>query len=110
MRYQIHEHRHALNLFTTDQEFVPLYQEIVDVLDGISDEDVIAEYNANHREVITTLNIAQKLLPFFLRSRLLWPFSRFIRSACYFLAHIFSARRAEIKAFSPPRPAPLTFP
>lgn len=44
MRYQIHEHRHALNLFTTDQEFVPLYQEIVDVLDGISDEDVIAEY------------------------------------------------------------------
>ena len=56
MRYQIHEHRHALNLFTTDQEFVPLYQEIVDVLDGISDEDVIAEYNANHRENIKSLS------------------------------------------------------
>ena len=44
-----------------------------------------------YRLVITTLNIAQKLLPFFPRSRLLWPLSRFIRSACYFLAHIFSA-------------------
>ena len=61
MRYQIHEHRHALNLFTTDQEFVPLYQEIVDVLDGISDEDVIAEYNANHRENIKSLSEPMRL-------------------------------------------------
>lgn len=56
MRYQVYEHRHALNLFTTDREFVPLYQEIIGVLDGISDDDIIAEYSANHRENIKSLS------------------------------------------------------
>lgn len=56
MQYQVYEHRHALNLFTTDREFVPLYQEIIGVLDGISDEDIITEYDANHRENIKSLS------------------------------------------------------
>lgn len=56
MRYRVYEHRHALNLFTTDQKFMPLYQEIIGVLDGISDEDILAEYNANHRENIKSLS------------------------------------------------------
>ena len=56
MQYQVYEHRHALNLFTTDREFVPLYHEIIGVLDGISDEDIITEYDANHRENIKSLS------------------------------------------------------
>ena len=50
MRYIMHEHRHAHNLFTTDPDFSPLYQEIINVLNGITDADIIAEYNANNRE------------------------------------------------------------
>lgn len=56
MRYRIHEHRHALNLFTTDAEFAPLYQEIINVLNSINDSDIIAEYNANGRENIKSLS------------------------------------------------------
>ena len=56
MLYQVHEHRHALSLFTTEPEYIPLYQEITGVLDGISDEDIIAEYDANHRGNIKSLS------------------------------------------------------
>lgn len=50
MLYEVYDHRHALNLFNTDEAFTPLYAEIRGVLDGISDEDLIAEYNRNTRE------------------------------------------------------------
>lgn len=50
MRYRTHDHRHAQNLFLTDPRFTPLFNEIVEVLDGISDEDLIAKYNLNTRE------------------------------------------------------------
>lgn len=56
MRYRIHDHRYAQNLFTTNEEFIPLYQEILGVLDGIDDAAIIAEYNANHRENIKSLS------------------------------------------------------
>ena len=56
MRYRIHEHRHALNLFNTEAAFAPLYQEIIDILDNISDADIIAEFNSNTRENIKSLS------------------------------------------------------
>ena len=56
MRYRVHDHRYAQNLFTTNEEFTPLYQEILEVLDGIDDAAIIAEYNANRRENIKSLS------------------------------------------------------
>lgn len=46
MRYIVHEHRHAQSLFNTCPEYTSQYQEIITVLDEISDEDIIAEYNS----------------------------------------------------------------
>lgn len=56
MRYRVHDHRYAQNLFTTNEEFTPLYQEILGVLDSIDDAAIIAEYNANRRENIKSLS------------------------------------------------------
>ena len=50
MRCTLHDHRNARNLFDTEESFTVLYQEIIEVLDGITDEDIIDRYNANTRE------------------------------------------------------------
>ena len=50
MRYRTYDHRHAHNIFTTDPLFMPLYNEIIEVLDSITDEDLISKYNLNLRE------------------------------------------------------------
>lgn len=50
MRYIIHDHRHAQNLFNTDAMYIPLFQEVHEVLTGISDEDLVRKYEENARE------------------------------------------------------------
>lgn len=50
MQFVTHDYRHAQNLFDTDPQYTPLFQEIVDVLTDISDEDLIQNYEANMRE------------------------------------------------------------
>ena len=50
MEFLTHDHRHAKNLFETDTRYVPLFQEVVDVLSGICDDDLIQHYEANMRE------------------------------------------------------------
>lgn len=56
MKYIVHDHRYALNLFMTDPSFTSLYHEIIDVLDGISDKDIVDEYNSNLRGNIKSLS------------------------------------------------------
>ena len=50
MRFITHDHRHAQNLFDTDPRYALLYREIVDVLEGIGDEQLIQCYEENRRE------------------------------------------------------------
>ena len=50
MRYITHDHRHAQNLFETDTGFIPLYNEVVEVITSISDEDLIQNYQISVRE------------------------------------------------------------
>ncbi len=50
MRFVAHDHRHAHNLFTTDPQYISLFREVVDVLEGITDDDLMNAYEANTRE------------------------------------------------------------
>lgn len=50
MRYIFHDHRHAHNLFTTDPQYISLFREVVDVLEGITDDDLMKAYEASTRE------------------------------------------------------------
>lgn len=50
MKYVTHDHRHAQNLFEADANYIYLYNEVVDVITSISDEDLIQSYQRNARE------------------------------------------------------------
>ncbi|MBQ7266417.1 MAG: hypothetical protein IJS61_10005 [Firmicutes bacterium] len=50
MKYITHDHRYAQNLFETDTEFTSLYNEVIDVISSISDEELIKNYQMNERE------------------------------------------------------------
>lgn len=50
MQFVTHDHRHAKNLFDTDPQYTLLYQEIIDVLTNISDDDLMQDYETNMRE------------------------------------------------------------
>lgn len=50
MRYTIHDHRFAQNLFETDPQFSLLYAEVLNVIETISDDDLIENYEHNERE------------------------------------------------------------
>ncbi len=50
MNYITYDHRHAQNLFNTDATYIELFNEVIEVLASISDEDLIVAYNANPRE------------------------------------------------------------
>lgn len=50
MEFLTHDHRHAQNLFDTDTQYISLYQEVVEVLTGISDDALIWHYELSERE------------------------------------------------------------
>ncbi len=50
MQFVTHDHRHARSLFDTDPQYTPLFREVVDVLTGISDDDLMQSYETNMRE------------------------------------------------------------
>lgn len=56
MRYKMYSYRYAKDLFIANVEFTPLYQEIIGVLDGIDDAELITEYKASHRKNIKSLS------------------------------------------------------
>ena len=62
MQFITHEHRHAVNLFNTEAAYTPLYRQIYEVLSGISDEDLIAQYNLSARENKKSLSEAINIL------------------------------------------------
>lgn len=49
MNIVTYEHRYALNLFTTSEPYISLYEEIKSTLNDISDADLIEYYNQNNR-------------------------------------------------------------
>lgn len=63
------------------------YGEALGLADAAGLEGLVHDWGSYYNSQYCT-----KIIAFFLRSRLLWPLSRVFRSACYFLAHIFSAR------------------
>ena len=46
MEYIKYSFRHAEDIFKNDEDFTYLWNEITDVLDNISDEDIIDEFNS----------------------------------------------------------------
>lgn len=50
MKYITHSFRHAEDIFLVDDNFTTLWEEIQFVLDSISDEDLINEFNKEKRE------------------------------------------------------------
>lgn len=50
MEFLTHDHRHAQNLFDTDAQYIPLFKEVVEVLAGISDDDLMQHYELSERE------------------------------------------------------------
>lgn len=49
MDFTSYSHRNAETLFNYDAKYVSLYREVVSVISNISDEDIIAAYNAIRR-------------------------------------------------------------
>ena len=56
MKYKIHSHRNATVLFTHDEKYKHLYQEIIEVLENIDDETIKKAYEENSRENIKSLS------------------------------------------------------
>lgn len=56
MKYITQDHRHAMNLFETESKYIPLYKEIKSTIDGITDDEIIAEYEASPRDNIKSLS------------------------------------------------------
>ncbi|HBI6966443.1 BglII/BstYI family type II restriction endonuclease [Clostridium perfringens] len=50
MRYRIFSFRNAQTIFENDEQFSYLWQEVLDTLDNISDQDIITSYNENTRK------------------------------------------------------------
>ena len=50
MKYIIHDHRFAQNLFETDLKFSSLFYEVINVIDCISDDKLIYNFEHNQRE------------------------------------------------------------
>lgn len=50
MRYRIFSFRHAQTIFENDAQFFYLWQEVLSVLNNISDQDIIDSYNNNNRK------------------------------------------------------------
>lgn len=49
MKFITHSHRNAETIFLNDERYRHLYTEVIRAIDGISDEDIIAEYEGNKR-------------------------------------------------------------
>lgn len=50
VKYKIHSFRNALVIFNNDDKYIQLWNDVKDVLDGISDEDIINSFNSSNRQ------------------------------------------------------------
>ena len=49
MNFRIHSFRNAEIIFQNDSRFIHLWNDIVNVLSNITDEDIILEFNSSNR-------------------------------------------------------------
>ena len=60
MKYQLHSHRHAIEIAQNDKEYIDDFNEILDVLNGISDNDIIEEFELptykNNKSISRVIN------------------------------------------------------
>ncbi|MBQ3298426.1 MAG: hypothetical protein IJG97_06520 [Bacilli bacterium] len=64
MEFITHSHRHAYEIFTVDEEIRDLWNEIVDTLKNISDEDIINEFNSERRQAKSISEAINKLIAY----------------------------------------------
>lgn len=62
MKYKKHSFRHAEEIFLVGDEFTYLWNEVKDVLDGITDEDIINEFNNETRQAKSISEAINKLI------------------------------------------------
>lgn len=69
MEYIKHSFRHAEDIFKNDKDFAYLWDEIIEVLDNISDDDLIAEFNSETRKAKSISEAINKLIAERLREK-----------------------------------------
>lgn len=69
MEYIKHSFRHAEDIFINDKDFTYLWDEIIEVLDNISDDDLIAEFNSETRKAKSISEAINKLIAKRLREK-----------------------------------------
>ena len=62
MKYKKFSFRHAEEIFTVDDDFTYLWKEVKDVLDSITDEDIIMEFNSEKRKAKSISEAINKLI------------------------------------------------
>ena len=62
MEYRIHSFRHAEDIFNADEEFKKLWKEVKNVLDNISDKNIIDEFNSETRKAKSISEAINKLI------------------------------------------------
>ena len=62
MKYKKFSFRHAEEIFLVDDSFTYLWEEVQDVLENISDEDIINEFNEERREAKSISEAINKLI------------------------------------------------
>lgn len=62
MRYKKFSFRHAEEIFMVDKDFTYLWEEVQDVLNSITDEDIINEFNSETREAKSISEAINKLI------------------------------------------------
>ena len=62
MEYKKFSFRHAEEIFLVDKEFTSLWKEILDVLDNITDSDLINEFNSETRKAKSISEAINKLI------------------------------------------------
>ncbi len=62
MKFITHPHRHAYEIFIEDERINKLWNEIVEVLKDISDEDIINEFNSERRKAKSISEAINKLI------------------------------------------------
>ena len=62
MEFRTHPHRHAHEIFIEDDRINALWNEIVEVLKNISDEDIINEFNNERRKAKSISEAINKLI------------------------------------------------
>lgn len=69
MEYIKHSFRHAEDIFKNDKDFTYLWDEIIEVLDNISDDDLITEFNSETRKAKSISEAINKLIAKRLREK-----------------------------------------